>query len=103
MNISILELIELLDDNNDWQSPTIYKVTEIFPVNGEREYEVTNLVAEIDTDGTIMFEDMGNYLQTDMTYVLNMFHLDRLVGIIKNGNTITIKLVDGNIELETIK
>lgn len=62
-------LKQFLDDNDDWQYPTLYKVLEYFPENEElkftREYEVTNLTVEIE-DEVLCFDDAEGYLEEDL-------------------------------------
>jgi len=65
-------LIDQLETFADFRAMTTYRITEDFPKNGKRTYEVINLHAEAE-DEFIMFNDPGNIIAEHDVNVLNMF------------------------------
>jgi len=96
----LINLQSILEENEDWQSPTHYLITESFPVNGIRQYELYNLTCEI-SDGMIMFHDAEEFLQEDCTRVLNMFPISSVskVNILENHYVIVFDTGDIKIEI----
>lgn len=98
---------------NEWNfnEDINYHITEYFPVNGKRMYELINLSGELDDNkefGVVNFFDVNETLGEDMTRVLNIIPLSEIMDIIRyysndthTYNSILI-LKGGCIRIETI-
>lgn len=82
-----------------------FKITENFPVNGERSYVVDDLFIECCQDGVVVCNDSKNIILSNF-YVLSMFLIDRIKTICRttteNEQYGEIDLGNGNIMLKVI-
>lgn len=74
------------------------KITEKFPIHGERTYEVNNLRYE-EEDGKIYFGDEDETFE-DSTYVMNGFIESYVKSVKQNDNVFTLNFDDGQVVIE---
>jgi hypothetical protein len=99
MDVSLNEFIEFIRENADYQNPTVYHVTEEFPVNGVREYDLINFQLE-ECEGFVLGYDSEKYLRDNLTLVIGFFLAECLTKIEIEDNMITLLFVDGTVKIK---
>lgn len=115
MESYIRELIEFLNENEDWQYPTLYTILEYFPYsdkeirNNEKDileyvpnvFELYNLKMEIE-DGIVLSEDAEDKL-CEITTILPLlsFTVDSIIymSFQETEKYVTISFSDGYIRI----
>lgn len=93
---------------DDWQFPKKYIITEDFPVNGKRTYEIYNLTFEQE-DGIIIFDDAEGLLLETMPNVLAAFLRKSVLEVRQAINEkdfilrTLLKFKDGSINIDVVR
>lgn len=92
--IEEIERLTWCDGVIDWH------ITEEFPVNGKREYDIQGLKIELE-DGIVICSDINDKLIEDISRVLNMFLVDSIVEIITHScNYVELIFRNGLVKIE---
>jgi len=101
-NINVQNLIQKLSDNLNLYKVVKYEIVENFQKNGERTYQLHNLLAEFEDD-MVFFGDRDRILSMDVSYVLNGFLIGSIINIIVEEDIIEIYLKDGYIIINIVR